>query len=131
MIFWNAIISGNAQNERFDKALDHFNQMRFCGVKTHLDMFSNVLPTCANLAALEHGRVIHAYVIKNGFHPNTFMGNALIDLYAKCGTIEDTYKVFDKIPRWDVVSCSAMIMGHSIHGHGKEALNFFEQMWLS
>ena len=59
------------------------------------------------------------------------MGNALIDLYAKCGTIEDTYKVFDKIPRRDVVSWTAMIMGHAIHGRGKEALNLFEQMRLS
>ena len=59
------------------------------------------------------------------------MGNALIDLYAKCGTIEDKYKVFDKIPRWNVVSWNAMIMGHAIHGHGKEALNLFEQMQLS
>ena len=56
------------------------------------------------------------------------MGNDLIDLYAKCGTIEDTYKVFDKIPKWDVVSWIAMIMGHAIHGRGKKALNIFEQM---
>ena len=66
--------------------------------------------------------MIHADIIKNGFYPNTFMGNALIDLYAKCGTIEDTYKVFDNIPRRDVVSWIAMIMGHAIHGRGKRGL---------
>ena len=59
------------------------------------------------------------------------MGNALIYLYSNCATIEDTYKVFDKIPRRDVVSWTAMIMGHAIHGCGKEALNLFEQMQLS
>ena len=52
VISWNAMISGYAQNGRFDKALENFNQMRVCGVKPHPDMFSNVLPTCANLAAL-------------------------------------------------------------------------------
>eukprot|EP00253_Pinus_taeda_P019299 PITA_19299 len=124
------MISGYAQNGWFDKDLELFRQMRVSSMKPHPNTFASVLPTCSNLATLEHGRVVHADIIKGGLQPNTFVGNALINLYAKCGTIEDAYIVFDKKPIWDVVPWTTMITGHAIHGHGKEALQLFEQMCL-
>ena len=56
------------------------------------------------------------------------MGTALIDMYAKCGSIKDARLVFDQMSEKDVVSWTAMISGYSIHGHGEDALTLFYQM---
>jgi pentatricopeptide repeat protein len=55
-------------------------------------------------------------------------GTALIDMYAKCGSIEIARQLFDKMPKRDVVSWSAMIAGYGMHGHGEDALALFSQM---
>jgi pentatricopeptide repeat protein len=52
----------------------------------------------------------------------------LIDMYAKCGSIEKARELFDKMHQRDVVSWTAMIAGYAMHGCGKEALKLFEQM---
>jgi pentatricopeptide repeat protein len=49
-------------------------------------------------------------------------------MYAKCGSIEDAQRVFNKMPKRDVISWTAMLGGYSLHGHGKEALDQFEWM---
>ena len=56
------------------------------------------------------------------------MGNAIVDMYGKCGSIEDALNVFDKMPDPDVVSWTAMIFEYAMHVYGREALQFFEQM---
>jgi hypothetical protein len=45
---------------------------------------------------MEHGREIHVYIIKKGFHCDVFVGNALVDMYGKCGDMESASEVFDE-----------------------------------
>eukprot|EP01018_Ginkgo_biloba_P019471 Gb_05259 [translate_table: standard] len=117
-----------AQNGYFDQALTLFGQMKLTGVKPDRGTFASVLPACANLAALEHGKEMHEGIIKSGFQSDVFVESALVDMYAKCGSIEDARKVFDKMPRRNVVSWTSMIVGYAMHGCGKEAIHLFEQM---
>eukprot|EP00249_Psilotum_nudum_P015985 c25607_g15_i1 orf=2-343(+) len=98
------------------------------GVKPNEATFVSVLKACAHLAALEQGKQIHCYIIKSGFESDIFVGSALIDMYMKSGTVESAYKVFDRMPKRDLVSWNAMMAGYAQHGHGKEALMLFEQM---
>eukprot|EP01018_Ginkgo_biloba_P008647 Gb_28765 [translate_table: standard] len=128
VISWNAMIAGYEQNGYFDEALKLFQHMRLTGVKPDLDTFSSVLPACAHLATLQHGKEIHEDIIRSGFQSDAFVGSALVDMYAKCGSIEEARKMFDKMARRDVVSWTAIIVGYAMHGCGKEALQLFEQM---
>ncbi|XP_059075774.1 pentatricopeptide repeat-containing protein At2g03880, mitochondrial [Cryptomeria japonica] len=128
VVSWTAIIAGYVQIERFDEALRLFHQMQSSGICLDPGVFAVVLPACANLAALQPGRMLHEYIIRNGFQFDVFVGSALVDMYAKCGTIEDAWKVFEKMSRQDVVSWTAMIVGYAMHGYSKEALRLFEQM---
>uniref|UniRef100_UPI0040747504 Synthetic PPR-DYW protein n=1 Tax=synthetic construct TaxID=32630 RepID=UPI0040747504 len=128
VVSWTAMISGYAQNGQSEEALELFREMQREGVKPDEVTLPSVLSACANLGALEQGKQIHAYVIKSGFESDVFVGSALIDMYAKCGSIEDARKVFDKMPERDVVSWNAMIAAYAQHGHGKEALQLFQQM---
>eukprot|EP01018_Ginkgo_biloba_P031733 Gb_22996 [translate_table: standard] len=128
VVSWTAMIAGYAQNGHFDEALRFFRQMRLMGMKPSADTFASVLSACANLAALEQGKEVHEEIIRRGFHFDVFVRNGLVDMYAKCGSIENAWTVFDKMPKRDVVSWNAMIVGYAMHGCGKEALQLFEQM---
>jgi pentatricopeptide repeat protein len=122
------MISGYSQNGLFDEAVLLFQQMQLTGVMPGTNTFASILPACANLAALEYGKEIHGDIIRSGFQSDEFVGNALIDMYAKCGSIEKACKVFNNLLRRDVVSCTAMIGGYAMHGYSKEALQLFKKM---
>jgi pentatricopeptide repeat protein len=125
------MIAAYAQNGQGEEALQLFRQMQLAGVKPNLKTFTSVLPACANLAALEQGKEIHKEIIRNRFKSDVFVGSALVDMYAKCGSLEHAQDEFYKICHPNVVSWNAMIAGYAMHGHGKEALQLFEQMQYS
>eukprot|EP01018_Ginkgo_biloba_P013169 Gb_21054 [translate_table: standard] len=131
VVSWTAMIAGYVQNGQAVEALHVFQQMQLSGVKPDLNTFASVLPACANLAALEQGMEIHECLTKSGFVSDVFVDNALIDMYAKCGSIEKARNLFDKMHHRDVVSWTTIIAGYAMHGHSKEALKLFEQMQLS
>jgi pentatricopeptide repeat protein len=54
--------------------------------------------------------------------------NSLVDMYAKCGSMDDAWRVFNKMPSRDVVTWTAVLGGCALHGHGKEALKHFKWM---
>eukprot|EP01018_Ginkgo_biloba_P019015 Gb_21714 [translate_table: standard] len=128
VVSWSMMIAGYAQSGHSNEALKLFRQMQLAGVNPNSVTFASVLPACANLAALEHGKEVHENIIKSGFDSDIFVGNALVDMYAKCGSIENAWKMFDKMLKRDAVSWNTMIGGYAIHGCGKEALQLFEQM---
>eukprot|EP01018_Ginkgo_biloba_P024054 Gb_37629 [translate_table: standard] len=128
---WNAMIAGYAQNGYSEKALELFREMQMTGANRNMDTFASVLPACANLAVLERGKEVHEDIIRCGVQSDVFAGNALVDMYAKCGTVVDACHVFNEMPRRNVVSWTAMIVGYAMHGFGKEALQLFGQMQLS
>jgi len=125
------MVAGYAQNGCFDEALNLLRQMQLKGMKANSDTFSTILQACANLAALEHGKEAHEDIIRNGFKSDVYVGSGLVNMYAKCGNIEDARRVFDKMLAWNVVSWNAMIIGYAMHGCGKEALQLFEEMQQS
>eukprot|EP00253_Pinus_taeda_P023058 PITA_23058 len=131
VVSWNVMIGAFVHIGQFDEALRFYHQMQVTGVKPDMDTLSSVLPACANLVALVQGKEIHRDVIKKNFQSDVFLGSALVDMYAKCGAIEDARRVFDKMCNPDVVSWNAMIVGYAMHGCGGEALKLFEQMQLS
>jgi pentatricopeptide repeat protein len=66
----------------------------------------------ANVMALEKGRCIHEQIAQSGFELNGFVGNSLVDMYAKFGIIEDTWRVFSRMPMCNVVAWTAIILDH-------------------
>jgi pentatricopeptide repeat protein len=128
VVSWTAMISGCVQNGRYDEALKLYKQMLLSDVKPNSDTFASLLPACANLAALEQGKEIHEDIHRSGLQSDLFVQNALIDMYAKCGSIEDACKVFDDIGKRDVISWTSMITAYAMHGFGQEALKVFKEM---
>ncbi len=84
-----------------------------------------MLNSRASLGALEQGRRVHAQIVANGCEANVFVGSRLVDMYARCGCMEDACRVFTHIPSRGVVTWNAMIFGHVKSGQGTE---LFQQM---
>eukprot|EP01018_Ginkgo_biloba_P002747 Gb_11036 [translate_table: standard] len=128
VVSWTAMIAGYVQNGQGLKALKFFRQMELAGVKPNLKTFVSVLPACAELAALEQGVDIHENITRSGFKSDVFVESALVDMYAKCGSLEKARDVFDKMNQRNAISWTAMIGGYAMHGCANEALELFEQM---
>ncbi|KAH6789647.1 hypothetical protein C2S51_004653 [Perilla frutescens var. frutescens] len=86
-----------------------------------------VLSACGQVGALESGHWVHSYL---GYRAtlNNQVGTALIDMYSKCGSLEEARKVFNGIKDKDAVVYNAMIGGCASHGFTKEAINLFKEM---
>ncbi|XP_057848020.2 pentatricopeptide repeat-containing protein At2g03880, mitochondrial [Cryptomeria japonica] len=130
-VLWNAIISGCAQNGRFEKALEIFKRMALADVKPNKTTFVSILPACAKLGALEQGMEIHQKIIASGFLSDFVLANALIDMYAKCGSVQKADELFHNMQHPNVVSWTTIIAGYAMHGYSKDALRLFELMKLS
>lgn len=134
IVSWNALIAGYTQNGDNEEAVGLFCQLKRESVWPTHYTFGNLLNACANLADLKLGRQAHAHVLKHGFRfqcgpePDVFVGNSLIDMYMKCGSVGDGSSVFRNMVERDCVSWNAAIIGYAQNGHGTEALQFFREM---
>ncbi|XP_058110544.1 pentatricopeptide repeat-containing protein At1g25360-like [Magnolia sinica] len=127
---WNSLISGLARNSHGGEAMQFFKKMRSVGEKEDFTTLVSVLSVCADLAQLINGRQVHGLVIKHGFEFYVPVGNALVDVYAKSGCMDDACRCFDNMPSKNIVSWTTLIMGYGKHGLGSEALRAFDQMKL-
>ncbi|XP_057861164.1 putative pentatricopeptide repeat-containing protein At3g13770, mitochondrial [Cryptomeria japonica] len=128
VVSWNSMIAGYTHNEHTVEALNLFRLMHLTDVQPTAVTIATILPACGHLATLQQGKEIHTYILRNGFESVNFVGNALIDMYLKCGNIELANQLFSKISQKNQVSWTTMIAGYSMHGLGKEALALFKQM---
>lgn len=124
----NALIAGYTQHGYEEEALKLFIQMQQTGMKLNQFTFPLILNACASIPAFEHGKQIHTFIMKTGFDSNIYVGNALVDMYAKCGSLDSAYKMLDSMPERDVVSWTAIFGGYVQNGNGEEVLQLFQQM---
>ena len=101
------------------------------GIRPNKVTFSSILTVCANLESLVEGTQTHAYLIECGFELDVIVKNALINMYAKCGAIENAQAVFDEMKVRDVVSWTAMIVAYAKNRQGEDALRMFWGMLQS
>lgn len=128
MVSWNAIISGFSMQEQSEEAQKFFSQMLEVGAKPDNFTFATVLDTCANLATISLGRQIHGQIIKQEMQSDVFICSTLVDMYSKCGNMQDSRLIFEKSQNKDFVTWNAMISGYANHGFGLDAIRIFELM---
>jgi pentatricopeptide repeat protein len=97
-----------------------------CAAK--LCYFCGMLKACASTIALHEGKFVHEQIIESGWNSNVLAGSSLIDMYVKCASMEDAWKVLHKMPSPIGVLWTTILGGSAMHGHDKEVLKHFEQM---
>ncbi|XP_031269987.1 pentatricopeptide repeat-containing protein At3g62890-like [Pistacia vera] len=91
----------------------------------------SLLLACTHLVALETGKWLHAYIMKKVIEVDVALGTALVDMYAKCGSIENAEIVFEELAEKDVMTWTALVVGLAMCGQGDEALKYFHEMQIS
>lgn len=127
-VSWCSMVAVYMQNDEEEKACGVFLQARKEGVEPTDFMVSIVLSACAGLAGYELGRSVHALAVKACVEGNIFVGSALVDMYGKCGSINDSENAFQEMPEKNLITWNAMINGYAHQGHADMALALFEEM---
>ncbi|KAI3932410.1 hypothetical protein MKW92_036198 [Papaver armeniacum] len=127
-VSYGSLISAYVQNYEEEKACVTFLKARKEGFEPTDFMVSSVLSACASLAGLELGRSMHGLAVKSCVEGNVYVGSALVDMYGKCGSIEDSERAFFELPERNLVTWNAMIGGYSHQGNAEMALAVFEEM---
>ncbi|KAK2980536.1 hypothetical protein RJ640_015921 [Escallonia rubra] len=129
LVTWNSVINGFALNGKPSETLRLYWEMGLEDVEPDGFTVVSLLTACAELGALALGRRTHVYMLKVGLAENLHAGNALLDLYAKCGNIREAKKLFDDMgEERSVVSWTSLIVGLAVNGFGKEALELFKEL---
>ncbi|KAF3588059.1 hypothetical protein F2Q69_00031784 [Brassica cretica] len=128
LILWNAMISGYAKNGYAKDAIDAFHEMINKGVRPDTISITSAVSACAQVGSLEQARWMDEYVGRSDYRDDVFISSALIDMFAKCGSVECARSVFDRTLDRDVVVWSAMIVGYGLHGRAREAISLYRAM---
>ncbi|XP_042497930.1 pentatricopeptide repeat-containing protein At3g05340-like [Macadamia integrifolia] len=123
------ILVGLAQNGFEEEAVQLFVKM-VKSIEIDPNMVSAILGVFGIETSLALGQQIHSLVIKKNFEVNAFVSNGLINMYSKCGNLEESVKVFHQMVHRNSVSWNSMIVALARHGHGFEALKLYEKMQL-
>ncbi len=123
----NPKFTKHVKDGQLEKVMQLFQQMQQQGVIPNKFTFIEVIKACAALRTLEDARLVHKQLIQTACESCVFVGSSLVDMYAKCGSTEDAWRVFNKMPSENVVTWSTMILGHVKCGEGQKALGLFHQ----
>ncbi|KAF6154905.1 hypothetical protein GIB67_018342 [Kingdonia uniflora] len=128
IVTWNAILGAYAQNNYYGEVMEIFSYMRSCGIKADDFTYTSILSACACLENVYVGKQLHSFIIKCNLETNLFVGNAMVDMYAKSGNLKDARKLFELIQNRDNISWNAIIVGYAQYEDVYEALNMFRRM---
>ncbi|KAK6129115.1 hypothetical protein DH2020_037151 [Rehmannia glutinosa] len=107
-----------------------FSKMLEMGIKPDNFTYATVLDTCSNVANVGLGKQIHAQIIKQDLQSDVYIISTLVDMYSKCGNMQDSVLMFEKSSNRDFVTWNAMACAYAHHGYGYEALQIFEKMQI-
>ncbi|KAL6012576.1 hypothetical protein ACLOJK_003065, partial [Asimina triloba] len=109
---WTAMIRGFSENGSHRLSILFFGEMCCQGVDlTHLT-FPFVLKACSSIAGFWEGKQIHAQTVKTGFLSDAYVRNGILDLYVKCGSMEDARILYGEMPERDIVSHTSIVSGY-------------------
>lgn len=130
VVSWNVMISGYVRCGSHLHALELFEQMQRMGEKPDIITMLSLLSACADSGDLDVGQRLHSSLSdmfsRNGFP--VVLGNALIDMYAKCGSMKSAHEVFWSMRDKDVSTWNSIVGGLALHGHVLESIDMFEKM---
>lgn len=128
---WNVILSVLVQSKNAQKAVGFFSELHRTGMRPDHVTVLSLQSACVQLTDENLANSLMGYVICVGFNQDVAITNAFIDLYARCGNISISRKLFEELLEKNAVSWTTMINAYGLHGYGAEALALLSQMKLS
>lgn len=128
VVSWNSLIEGYGSSDEGERGLQVFIDFMESGLKADEITITSVVGICTDLVMLECGRQVHSLSLKAGLNGRIRIGNSMIDMYSKCGSLDDGLKSFQQMKEKSIVSWTAMMGGLAYHGRADEVLKLFEEM---
>ncbi|KAF6149407.1 hypothetical protein GIB67_016945 [Kingdonia uniflora] len=137
-VLWTAMLAGYAQHGEPGLGLGVFREMVSEGIELDGVVMVSLFLVLSQLGWLKHGKSVHGWCVRRclglglglGLGLELNMGNALVDMYVKCGSLGSSHKVFDRMPERDVISWSSLILGYALNGNVGIALDLFDAMGM-
>ncbi|KAK7406995.1 hypothetical protein VNO78_08633 [Psophocarpus tetragonolobus] len=131
VIAWNAIVAASLENKCYRIAMDFFDKMIKAQTGFDSTTLLLIVSTSLQVKNFDQGRAIHCLSIKSGMLGDISLGNALIDMYAKCGDLSSSECLYEEMECKDVVSWNSIIRGSICNGDPEKALYYFKRMTVS
>ncbi|KAJ9568265.1 hypothetical protein OSB04_004231 [Centaurea solstitialis] len=128
LVSWNTIMAGLVDSRAYEDAFRLFLTMWEEESEASSRTFATMMRASAGMGMISPGQQLHACAIKMDVDQDIFVSCALIDMYSKCGSIEDAQCVFDVMPQKTTVGWNSIIAGYALHGYSEEALDLYYEM---
>lgn len=128
LVSWTVMIGACVELGDASEALVLFDRMREEGVTPDKVTMVTVVNACAKLGVMYKAQLMHNYISTKKFSLDVILGTAMIDMYAKCGSVDSAREIFDSMKEKNVISWSAMIAAYGYHGEGRKALDLLPMM---
>ncbi|KAJ9704420.1 hypothetical protein PVL29_002815 [Vitis rotundifolia] len=127
VVSWSIMIHGYNRNGFRRKSIELFSQMRISSLVPTSFTMVGVLVSIAGLGDPVLGQCVHGLILKYGLDSDFRVVTALLNAYAKCGNVVDSYRVFEQLENPGLVSCSAIVSGFVYNELFEEAVVLFNQ----
>lgn len=128
LISWTTMISGYAQCGHCYESLKLSKQMRVENLSPDEVVLITTLSASVDVGDYEFGKSIHSLVVKYGIIIDGFLGNGLIDLYAKCEELDKAHLIFQQLPYKSAVTWNTRLDGFCRNGDTGKARAFFDEI---
>lgn len=127
---WNSVIADLARSGDSAEALRAFSSMRKLSLYPTRSSFPCAIKACSSLLDIFSGKQTHQQAFVFGYQSDIFVSSSLIVMYSTCGQLEDARKVFDEIPKRNIVSWTSMIRGYDLNGNALDAVSLFKDLLI-
>ncbi|PNX84162.1 hypothetical protein L195_g040216 [Trifolium pratense] len=128
VVLWNCLIRIYARNCLVEDAVALLQKMRHERVKPNSSTLVGLLSVYPASGSMQGIRYVTSLIEEEKLELDVVLGTALVDVYAKCGFLDDAMDIFERMEYKDVKSWTAVISGHGIHGQPVNAIRLFNRM---
>lgn len=128
IVSYTSLIDGYVEMDQIKMAMNTFVELRRQGIEPNEFTFSSLIKGCANQAALDLGIQLHAQVIRFNLDGNPFVSSSLVDMYGKCGLLDNSFRIFDESQNPTEFAWNSLISAYAQHGLGNKAFETLDRM---
>nr|XP_043622777.1 pentatricopeptide repeat-containing protein At4g21300-like [Erigeron canadensis] len=125
---WNALISVYNMNNLIEKGMLTFREIVRLKVSFDSLTIVAIFQSCGLSGSLKQGNMIHGFCLLKGFLSHLIIGNALIDMYMRCGCTKSAEAFFRSMYIENIVTWNTMIYGYMKNRCFFDGLKIFHEM---
>ncbi|XP_030924272.1 pentatricopeptide repeat-containing protein At2g37310 [Quercus lobata] len=129
IVSWNSMIAGYSQAGFYEECKELYREMLgSSGLRPNGMTIVSVLQACGQSHDLIFGIEVHRFINESQIDIDVSVYNAIIGLYAKCGSLDYARELFDEMSDKDEVTYGSIISGYMLHGFVDNAMDLFRNI---